>query len=219
MLTVGKVYELVGVRNDDTGVTLFGGEREEVSYSSTLQVGTQSFQQTSTNSVILVKSKVEGRPNLSAYSFHMQAVREADNTLRMTWGHLHIGVASDNPAYNHAPFYSTFETRDKVTGNEKDLVLEDMAVTPNSLTVHFVQEDFNGGKFTAGDITSRMAKPKHMGPYTSRIRISSATNDTPFADGGEMLELSELDVGFGAPRHLLCGQVDAKMTYIFKLQY
>ena len=37
MFTVGKVYELVGVRNDDTGVTLFGGEREEVSYSSTLQ--------------------------------------------------------------------------------------------------------------------------------------------------------------------------------------
>ena len=63
-----------------------------------------------------------------------------------------------------------------------------------------------------------MAKPKHMGPYTSKIRISSATNDTPFADGGEMLELSELDVGFGAPRHLLCGKVDAKMTYIFKLQ-
>ena len=24
MFTVGKVYELVGVRNDDTGVTLFG---------------------------------------------------------------------------------------------------------------------------------------------------------------------------------------------------
>ena len=32
-----------------------------------------------------------------------------------------------------------------------------------------------------------------------------------------MLELSELDVSFGAPRHLLCGKVDAKMTYT-KLQ-
>ena len=210
MLTVGKVYELVGVRNDSTGVTLFGGEREEVSYSSTLQVGAQSFQQTSSNNVILLKSNVEGRPNLSAYSFHMQAVREADNTLRMTWGHLQTGVANDNPVHNHAPFYSTFETRGKVTGNEKDLVLEDMAVTPNSLTVHFVQEDFNGGKFSAGDITSRMVKPKHMGPYTSRIRFSPCADD--------MLELSELDVGFGAPRHLLCGQVDAKMTYIFKVQ-
>ena len=66
---MGKVYELVGVRNDDTGVTLFGVKREEVTYSSTLQVGTQLFQQTSRNSVILLKSKVEERPNLSAYSF------------------------------------------------------------------------------------------------------------------------------------------------------
>ena len=49
---MGKVYELVGVRNDDTGVTLFGVKREEVTYSSTLQVGTQLFQQTSRNSVI-----------------------------------------------------------------------------------------------------------------------------------------------------------------------
>lgn len=57
-----------------------------------------------------------------------------------------------------------------------------------------------------------------MSRHLTRIRISSATNDTPFADGGEMLELSELDVGFGAPRHLLCGEVDSKMTYIFKLQ-
>ena len=33
----------------------------------------------------------------------------------------------------------------------------------DSLTVHFVQPEFNGGAFSAGDITSRMAKPKHMG--------------------------------------------------------
>lgn len=158
----------------------------------------------------MIESSVPERPSLNPYFFTFTMKKTNDN-LTWHWSQLHTGNATDDDR-NHAPFYSSFTT----IGKLKDGMLVDMQLIPESTNIQYLKTPFNNQDFSNEDITGRMAKPKHLGKYSTKTEWSKIT-DEKFPQQ-TLYELTELDGGFGAPRHLLCGAVDAKMSYIFTLK-
>ncbi|MBB65256.1 MAG: hypothetical protein CMO81_09355 [Waddliaceae bacterium] len=211
-------YSVVGIRDLKTNELRFASDYI-LSSTSALKIEsgtidkphTGCFKEWTENdkkNVKLIQAKVEGRPSLSAYSFHIE-IEKTDNVWRMHWGMLHTGNATDDDR-NHTPFYATFDTEGKLTESK----VENMALVPNSSSIPFCLTHFNGGLFSAGDITSRLAKDMHLGTYSSSVKVSEFTPEKGPLSGVKLIEFTELEKGFGAPRHLLCGAKDAKLSYL-----
>ena len=183
-------YELVAVRCNNNS---------NLRYAKT--VSYKSYHQS------MIQAEVQGRPSLSPYFFGMTAQKVAEYWV-LYWSQLHTGNAT-NDERNHQPFYANFISIGRLHTSE----IANMALLPESIAIGYLEEDFNNQKFSEQDITGRMAKDKHLGSYTTKVSISAITD--PKLPNKMLYEVAELDAGFGAPRHLLCGQVDAKMSYIF----
>jgi hypothetical protein len=210
---------VVGIRDFSHDEMRFGKEML-ITYESALQVKEsgqdtetglsgfdQSWKQTEQHKAVMLQAKVPGRPSLDPYYFHI-SIEKTDTSWLMHWGQFHSGNATDDDR-NHAPFYTTFKTEGALFENR----LTDMSVITDSTSVHFCQHSFNGDHFPDADITSRIAKEIHLKKYSSKVEVSRfVPTDGPYA-GEQLIEFTELDVGFGAPRHLLCGSKDAKISY------
>lgn len=215
-------YQVVGVHDFDNDEIRFGTETlityqaelhvkpSSQNTNTTIDERDQTWSQTEERQAVLLQSKVPGRPSLDAYYFDI-LIEKTGSNWRMDWGQLHTGNAT-NDDRNHGSFYATFTTEGQLSEN----ILTDMALIPHSASVRFCQHQFNGDTFTDADISSRFAKEIHLKKYTSRVEISEFVPiEGPYA-GEKLIEFTELDVGFGAPRHLLCGSKSAKIGYILQ---
>jgi len=182
-------YQLVAVRCDDS---------QTLRYAKLVQY--KDF------SNLMIQAHVPGRESLNPYYFSY-IMHKSNDGLQLNWKQLHTGN-STNDERNHAPFYVSFNTE----GSLLDDTLVDMHLNTDSIKIKYLEKEFNGQEFTDADITDRMAKDKHLGAYTTRTNWTSL-QDEQFPNT-TLFELTEVDGGFGAPRHLLCGAVDAKMNFI-----
>jgi len=154
----------------------------------------------------LIQASVPGRPSLDPYYFGFSAQKLGQN-LMLFWSQLHTGNATDDDR-NHAPFFASFVTIGQIMSSE----LKNMQLIPDSIDIGYLETKFNDQVFSNEDITGRMAKDKHLGKYSTHINVSRISDHN--LPEPELYEMAELDTGFGAPRNLLCGTVDAKMSYI-----
>lgn len=184
-------YQLVGVLCDDETL---------VRPSNKLKFKDFSFD--------MIQAKVPGRSSLAKYWWGLRFEKYA-NRLIFHWSQLHEGNARSDER-NHTPFYASFTTQGRIVGNS----IYNMHLLPSSLEIFYLEEHFNGQDFYPEDISGRLAKFKHVGNYSSQFTWKKITS--PFNTQGEVYEYDEMDTGFGAPRHLLCGKVDAHMRFLLR---
>jgi hypothetical protein len=156
----------------------------------------------------MIQASVPERDSLSRYWWGAR-IEKNDKILVFHWSQLHEGNATEDER-NHAPFYATFTT----SGTIRDNYLEDMHLLTNSTEIYYLKRNFNHQTFTPEDITGRLAKSKHVGSYSTRISWKKL-KDTD-KNHHTLYEFNELDKGFGAPRHLLCGHVENHMSFIVR---
>lgn len=158
----------------------------------------------------MIQANVEGRPSLAHYWWGALFIKQGKQ-LTIQWRQLHDGNAT-NDQRNHTPFFVQFTT----TGSLKSNLLNNMHLLPASIDINYLIPEFNHQKFTEEDITSRLAKDKHMGEYSTKITVNKVPHQKT-AQGTWYL-FDEIERGFGAPRHLLCGAVDAHMSMVLESQ-
>ena len=147
------------------------------------------------------------------------------NTLRWHIFMNHTG----NAKTGHPAFSAYFETVGKLEGSR----LENMALVKGSETCLFLQKNAYGKKYNFSDITSRLAKPKHMAAYSKSVQWVKAKKTKGF---GTLYEFNEINtakdnatiaaqeakegqaapIGFGSIRHLLVGNIHAQLTYVVR---
>ena len=134
-----------------------------------------------------------------------------------------------NPQTGHPAFRAYFETAGKL----EDSRMVDMALVEGSENSLFLQEDVEVKKYDITDITSRTAKPKHLGTYSKSVHWAQSNEKM----GLEMLyEFTEINtpediaeiaaqqakgeeatpIGFGSIRHLLLGDIHAQLTFVVR---
>lgn len=154
----------------------------------------------------MIQANVPDRDSLSAYYFSY-VMHKSNKELTLDWTQLHTGNAT-NDARNHAPFYVSFTTKGTLQNDN----LVNMHLVTSSIHINYLEHEFNGQEFTDEDITGRMAKDKHLGEYSTKTHWGEIKD--PQRENKTLVELTELDGGFGAPRHLLCGNVHSKMKFL-----
>ena len=153
----------------------------------------------------MIQANVSGRPSLSHYWWGALLIKQGEQ-LTIEWRQLHNGNAT-NDERNHTPFYTQFTTVGVLKSNQ----LTNMHLLSNTIEINYLIPEFNGQRFSDEDITSRLAKDKHMGAYSTQINVQEIDPERGWY-------LFDEQDGFGAPRHLLCGAVDAHMSMILQKQ-
>ena len=134
-----------------------------------------------------------------------------------------------NAQTGHPAFRAYFETAGKL----EDGRLVDMALIEGSENSLFLQEDVNGKKYDITDITSRTAKPKHLGTYSKSVKWVQSNEKVGLEKLYEFTEINTqedadviaaeqakgedaIPIGFGSIRHLLAGDIHAQLTYVVR---
>ncbi len=132
-----------------------------------------------------------------------------------------------NAKTGHPAFRAYFET----VGTLADNQLKNMALVKSSENCLLLQKNAYGKDYDFSDITSRLAKPKHMAPYNKTVQWTKAQETKGFGTlyefneintakdvatiaAQEVKEGSAVPIGFGSIRHLLVGNIHAQLTYV-----
>ncbi len=156
------------------------------------------------------------------YSYSIFWEKKGD-TLR--W-HIYMNHTG-NAKTGHPSFRAYFETVGKLSGNH----LENMSLVEDSESCLTLQKKAYGKAYDFNDITSRLAKSKHMAAYDKTVKWTETKKTNGF---GTLYEFNEVNtaediatiaaqnakegeavpIGFGSIRHLLVGNIHAQLTYV-----
>lgn len=210
-------YEVVGHKSGDEKYIQFGGLTVELENFGNLKV-------LSLNP--LLSSRWEEAETQKYYPYSYSILWEKrGNDLR--W-HIYMNHTG-NAQTGHPAFRAYFETAGKLDGSR----LVDMALIKGSENSLFLQKDVDGKRYNFADITSRTAKPKHLGTYSKSVQWAKS-NETMGLDAlYEFIEINSAEdtakieaevakngeaipVGFGSIRHLLAGSIHAQLSYVVR---
>ncbi|MDG1997307.1 MAG: hypothetical protein P8J14_12470 [Emcibacteraceae bacterium] len=210
-------YEVVGHKKADHKHIQFGGFTVELENFGNLKLLSMNP---------LLSSRWEDAETQKYYPYSYSILWEKRGS-SLRW-HIFMNHTG-NPQTGHPAFRAYFETAGKL----EDSRMVDMALVEGSENSLFLQEDVEGKKYDITDITSRTAKPKHLGTYSKSVHWAQSNEKM----GLEMLyEFTEINtpediaeiaaqqakgeeatpIGFGSIRHLLLGDIHAQLTFVVR---
>ena len=210
-------YEVVGHKKANQKHIQFGGFTVELENFGNLKVLSMNP---------LLSSRWEDAETQKYYPYSYSILWEKRGS-SLRW-HIYMNHTG-NAQTGHPAFRAYFETAGKL----EDGRLVDMALIEGSENSLFLQEDVNGKKYDFTDITSRTAKPKHLGTYSKSVKWVQSNEKVGLEKLYEFTEINTqedaaviaaqqakgedaIPIGFGSIRHLLAGDIHAQLTYVVR---
>lgn len=210
-------YEVVGHKSGDAKYIQFGAFTVELENFGNLKVLSMNP---------LLSSRWEDAEVQKYYPYSYSILWEKRGSdLRWHIYMNHTGSAQTG----HPAFRAYFETAGKLDGSR----VIDMALVEGSENALFLQKDVKGKRYDFTDITSRTAKPKHLGTYSKSVQWTQSNETMGFDKLYEFIEINTDEdaatiaaqtasgveatpIGFGSIRHLLVGDIHAQLSYVVR---
>lgn len=210
-------YEVVGHKSGDEKYIQFGGLTVELENFGNLKV-------LSLNPLLSSRWENAETQKYYPYSYSILWEKRGDD---LRW-HIYMNHTG-NAQTGHPAFRAYFETAGKLEGSR----LVDMALVQGSENSLFLQKDVDGKAYNFADITSRTAKPKHLGTYSKSVKWAKSKETMGLDALYEFIEINSAEdaakiaaqeardgeavpIGFGSIRHLLAGNIHAQLSYVVR---
>ena len=210
-------FEVVGFKSNEDEFIKFGAFTLELENFGNLKV-------LSLNPMLSSRWEDAATQKYYPYSYSILWEKRGNE---LFW-HFYMNHAG-NSQTGHPAFRAYFETVGKLDGHQ----VVDMALVKGSEKSLFLQKDVDGTAYNFGDITSRTAKPKHLGQYSKSVQWRQAKEKHGFDTLYEFIEINTdedrrqiraqeqsdgeaVPIGFGSIRHLLIGNIHAQLTYVVR---
>ncbi|MDG1709309.1 MAG: hypothetical protein P8H03_11140 [Emcibacteraceae bacterium] len=210
-------YEVVGHKNENVQHIQFGGFTVELENFGNLKV-------LSMNPLLASRWENEETQKYYPYSYSILWEKRGSS---LRW-HIYMNHTG-NAQTGHPAFRAYFETEGQLDGGR----LVDMALIKGSENSLFLQQDVDGKKYDFNDITSRTAKPKHLGTYSKSVQWVQSNEKIGLEKLYEFTEINTPEdiaeiaaqqakgeeatpIGFGSIRHLLAGDIHAQLTFVVR---
>ena len=210
-------YEVVGFKTGNEAKIHFGrlaSKTDKVDNLKTL----------SKNTLLFSRWEAPKTQKYYPYSYSMFWDKSGD---ALHW-HIYMNHTG-NSKTGHPAFQAYFETAGKLSGSR----LLNMALVKGTASCLFLQKNAYGKKYSFNDITSRLAKPKHMAAYSKSVQWLKENNakgsgklydfieintaeDAATIAAQEAQDGTAVPIGFGSIRHLLVGNIHAQLTYVVR---